>query len=163
MPISFHVYNLYNACRFIRLYENPVSQETAEQENKRDEGHTGPDDSEKEFLHTYISSLKERGELFWSALGRENVMSLTTRFPELKLFLSLTDTAPTYTTKVSLSCILWWTPRRKQKIRSMLKTLQQWHISSCVRLNFYLWSKTQAVYTLLPGRSKICCFSVMIK
>ncbi|XP_062399669.1 leucine-rich repeat-containing protein 2 isoform X2 [Sardina pilchardus] len=64
------------AMKFIRLYENPVSQETTELENEGHVEQTVPDESEKEFLQTYINSLKER------------------------------ETAPTYTTKVSLSCVL---------------------------------------------------------
>ncbi|XP_041956420.1 leucine-rich repeat-containing protein 2 isoform X2 [Alosa pseudoharengus] len=64
------------AMKFIRLFENPVGEETAELENKGDAEQTGPDHSEKEFLQTYINSLKER------------------------------ETAPTYATKVSLSCVL---------------------------------------------------------
>lgn len=64
------------ALKFIRLYENPVAQETPEQERGNVEQQLLPDDSEKEFLQTYIDSLKDR------------------------------DTAPTYTTKVSLSCLL---------------------------------------------------------
>ncbi|XP_063050851.1 leucine-rich repeat-containing protein 2 isoform X2 [Engraulis encrasicolus] len=68
--------------KFIRLYENNTGQETDqerkeddEQQQQQEQEHV-PDVSEKEFLHTYIGSLKDR------------------------------DTAPTYTTKVSLSCVL---------------------------------------------------------
>lgn len=90
--------------RFIRLYENPVGQE--EQESKGEEGQSCPDDSEKEFLHTYINSLKERGELFWGESECFVGPNMKDGISRAKTILSLADTAPTYTTKVSLSCIL---------------------------------------------------------
>ncbi|XP_031426945.1 leucine-rich repeat-containing protein 2 isoform X2 [Clupea harengus] len=67
------------AIKFIRLYENPIGQETPEQEGAEGEGEREGErrlSDDREFLHTYIDSLKER------------------------------DTAPLYTRKVSLSCLL---------------------------------------------------------
>lgn len=68
--------------RFIRLYDNPTkrSQEKEEEagkkkEKKRWRGEEDVKDSgEKEFIETYISSLKDRGEIY-SGSKRQNTLT----------------------------------------------------------------------------------------